>query len=189
MYKVYKDLPYKSQDQTYWQRVTEELGNISTSSYHLVIIFFQLDAKGGPVVHSIPKFCPTGKRSNSTHTIFIITFRLPLFLYYYLRDLEEKRTHFAAIVAVMHELALVSMTLSHNGKFLIPNLKLFEYKVFHFLIIIRRTPAFTYHDLHIGGLRLRPGCSTNFLTGCDQGSECIVCLQNDLLALFIQSTD
>lgn len=98
------------------------------------------------------------------------------FLYYYLRDLEEKRTHFAAIVAVMHELALVSMTLSHNGKFLIPNLKLFEYKVFHFLIIIRRIPAFTYHDLHIGGLRLRPGCSTNFLTGCDQGSECIVCL-------------
>lgn len=37
-------------------------GNSSTSSYHLVTIFFQLDVIGGPVVHSTPKFWPTGNR-------------------------------------------------------------------------------------------------------------------------------
>lgn len=43
--------------------LADVLGNSSTSSYHLVTIFFQLDGIGGPVVHSIPKFWPTGNRA------------------------------------------------------------------------------------------------------------------------------
>jgi len=183
------------------------LAKSSTSSYQLVIIFFQLGGRAGPVVDSRAKFWPTKKRSARQNKAKSQPIRLGYRPDTWSRRTNGRLTHSPTLAAVVLEDALVGPGLGHAFQFGVPHLAVRaegtdgQRKSVNMVIgvktdeekhvrpagwLVNRNQR-TNQDLHVGSRRLGSRSSTLLAAGCDQGAEGVVGLQDGLAGSIIHS--